>query len=125
MEFERSIFRVHDRLLRGGDKVKNCLKNFLMIFFFLWMFSALNFLLYHFKFVNDSSILKPQMEQQLKAYFHDQYSNETREWKEYEELPLISLNYTNETRAFIFDNTTTENIVSETMIEINKNTTIK
>jgi hypothetical protein len=61
----------------------------------------------------------------LKAYFHDQYSNETREWNEYEELPIISLNYTNETRAFIFDNTTTENIVTETMIEINKNTTIK
>jgi hypothetical protein len=57
MEFERSIFRVHERLLRGQEK-KKYLENFQKVFFGLTIFSFLNFWMYHVSFVDKNDILK-------------------------------------------------------------------
>lgn len=57
MEFERSIFRVHDKLLRGQEK-KRWLNNLQRFFLCMTIYSLMNFILYHKNFVNKNDILK-------------------------------------------------------------------
>ena len=57
MEFERSIFRVHDRLLRGLEK-KKYLDYAQKFFLALSAFSFLNFIIYHNMYVDKNDILK-------------------------------------------------------------------
>lgn len=69
MEFERSIFRVHDKLLRG-PRSKALLTTIEKIFKFLTLLSLLNFLIMHNLYVDKNDILKPAIEQQMKPYFY-------------------------------------------------------
>jgi hypothetical protein len=57
MEFERSIFRVHDRLLKGVEK-KKYLEYAQKFFLALSAFSLLNFVIYHNLYVDRNDILK-------------------------------------------------------------------
>ena len=57
MEFERSIFRVHDRLLRGAEK-KQYLVIAQKVFMWLTAISMMHFLIYHHLFVDKNDILK-------------------------------------------------------------------
>jgi uncharacterized membrane protein len=69
MEFERSMFRVHEKLLKGNKQ--KCFLWFLQLVFFLFtVFSFVTLSLYHRLYVDSNSILKPQIEDQLRAYLH-------------------------------------------------------
>ena len=73
MEFEKSLFRVHDRLLRGPVKTKRligCCETFFLV---MIMWNLLNLITFHHLFINRNVELKNQMEETLKPYFYDQY----------------------------------------------------
>jgi hypothetical protein len=69
MEFERSIFRVHEKLLKGR-RTKDLLTIIERVFKFITLLSLLNFLLFHYNYVDKNDILKPAIETQLKPYFY-------------------------------------------------------
>jgi|MGYP000032023451 hypothetical protein len=58
MEFEKSIFRVHERILKGPT-TKDWLKNLHILFLVLAIFSLVNLVVMHSLFVDDRSVLKP------------------------------------------------------------------
>ena len=99
MEFERSIFRVHDKLLRG-PRSKDILGTIEKVFLFLTIYSLVNFLMFHYLYVDKNDILKSAIEQQMKPYFYDQYNISD------EFMKTLPLNYTEDTGKFIFDNRT-------------------
>ena len=130
MEFERSMFRIHEKLLKGprNKKVLFCLEGLCGV---LTLASLACLLISHFMFVNKSDILKPAIETQLNAYFHKLYaarngnipheiaSIELKEKSylvkysikdknlydvDYSSMPQLSLNYSETTGAFIMDN---------------------
>ena len=72
MEFERSIFRVHERVLKG-PRVYTFLSQCQTLFFVLFVLNLVNLLLYHHHFVGRNDILKPMIEEQMKGYFYRQY----------------------------------------------------
>jgi len=56
MEFERSLFRIHERLIYSDKSEK--VVNFLFKFFIVTsIFSLLRFIHYHKAYVNDGNIL--------------------------------------------------------------------
>ena len=61
MEFERQLFKVHERLLklRGAS---TCLLMTQIVFFALTVFFSANLYLSHTTFVNKNHILREQME---------------------------------------------------------------
>lgn len=58
MEFEKSIYRVHERILKGPT-TKDWLKNLRILFLVLTLFSMVNLIVLHSLFVDDRSVLKP------------------------------------------------------------------
>ena len=107
MEFERSIFRVHERVLQGPE-AKKWLARLLWFFAILTLYSIANLVLFHSTFVKDRSVLVPAIEEQLKPYFYQEYeklANVTPQqpWH-YESFPNLPLNYSTRTGKFMFDN---------------------
>ena len=62
MEFEKSIFRVHDRLLRGPN-VKKCLLYTECLFLILTIFSMTTFIVFHNLYIDKNDVLKPMIEE--------------------------------------------------------------
>jgi len=121
MEFEKSIFRVHERLLQGSPKVKTFLAFTECLFFGLTVFNLVNLILFHRLFVDRNHELKTAIETQMKTYFYQQYDlalyyNQTLTNSttvshilprlHYLDLPVLPLNYSDETGEFLYDNRT-------------------
>jgi hypothetical protein len=108
MEFERSIYRVHDRILRGPN-TSSCLTKLTWFFFALTVFSIFNLYVLHTYYVDDNEVLKAAMEEQLKPYFYKEYAklmNHTVDPKAtFEDSPILPLNYSTATGKFMFDTT--------------------
>lgn len=62
MEFERSIFRVHDKMLKQQN-CKKCLDRGRLAFTVLTVFSIFNLLMMHGMYVHKRDVLKDQMEE--------------------------------------------------------------
>lgn len=62
MEFERSIFRMHERILLGKKRLVSYLKRCTCTIF-LYLF--IGFVIYHKSYVNNGAILTTQIEDQL------------------------------------------------------------
>ena len=117
MEFERSIYRVHERLLKGAN-TKSCLNKLTIFFGVMTIFSLVNLCLFHSMFVDDNSVLKKAIEHQLKPYFYKQMElrdhlsqggneNDTIAFShtddQYRAMPEMKLNYSKSNGKFIFD----------------------
>ena len=76
MEFERSLFRVHERILRGKTpkRIIWCLEVFFLL---LTLFSLTALVMFHQSYVDKNDILKPAIEEQLKAYFYKNYHSKS------------------------------------------------
>ena len=61
MEFERSLYRIHERMLQGSG-TKKCLNVHLGVLAVFFVYAVLNFLTYHKLYVNKSDILKHAFE---------------------------------------------------------------
>ena len=72
MEFERSIYRVHERML-AGQNVKPCLRGFKLTMLIFLAVSIYNLFLFHGLFVGKRDFLKNEIEKQLKPYFYSEY----------------------------------------------------
>ena len=85
MEFERQLFRVHERLLklRGAS---TCLLMTQIVFFTLTVFFLMNFYLSHATLVNKNHILREQMESQLQIFFHHEYDTHDCLQRSFDEL---------------------------------------
>ena len=81
MEFERSVFRVHERFLKGPN-VKSCLQKTYLFFLGMTVLSLVNFVIFHNMFVSNHTALKQQIENQLKPFF----------WKQIEMKNLMQYN---------------------------------
>ena len=97
MEFERSIFRVHDRMMRGNSSQK-LFTILVRVFSVFTVTSLCNFLIFHNLYVDKNDILKSAIEQQMKPYFYEKLGAP--------EGQTFSLNYTEDSGQFIFDNST-------------------
>lgn len=119
MEFERSIFRVHEKMLKQQN-CKKCLHRTQIVFGVLTVFSIFNLLMMHGVYVHKRDVLKDQIEEQLKPYFYKQYEvlnsvldhntdmesfykmkkkiMSVQNDHKYYNLPKISLNYTEHTK---------------------------
>lgn len=106
MEFERSVYRVHERCLRSPS-TKKCLNFLLTAFVFNVIINLLCLVLFHSMFVNDNSILKRNIEEQLKPYFYKELGriHNVSFGANLDTFPTLSLNYTSDAK-FVFDNTT-------------------
>lgn len=118
MEFERSVFRVHERFLKG-PKVRSCLEKATFFFAVMTAFTLFNFVVYHWMYVSSNTVLREQIEIQLKPFFWREIErrdlesrNESTEQldalpdEHFSKRPRISLNYTSSSAKFIFDNST-------------------
>jgi hypothetical protein len=97
MEFEKSIFRVHEKLLRG-PRSKPFIAGIEKVFGVLSVFSLVNFLIFHYLYIDSNDILKSAIETQMRPFFYEEY-NMTGEH-------TLPLNYTKDTGRFIYDNST-------------------
>ena len=115
MEFEKSLFRVHDRLLRGKSSL-TCIKRLQLWFLILTIFSLVNLCIMHSNFVDTRSILKTEMEQQLKPIINREQDRssylelngnltgfEYQSTETYMKMPPVKFNYSNTTGEFQYD----------------------
>ena len=121
MEFERSIYRVYDRLLSGED-TKKWLRRIKVVFLFFTLLALANLILFHYLYIGKRDFLKSQIEKQLKPYFYSEYEKQhiwttdkkkfrqiykygkkKKENGKYENMPILPLNFTSTSGQFIFD----------------------
>ena len=74
MEFERAIFRMHERILQGPSTslCVNWMQKFCILYSLICL---IQFVTYHKVYVNDQSILTTAIEDQLLLHFSKEYQH--------------------------------------------------